>query len=165
MNIEEKQENGSEYTIWKWQLRSKLNLHLTKCHRDLTIDLFSFGFERTFRYMKRFPRSWPNHMVRFKKGNHRGPILLLTKNYIHNNNQFRTNLLPVVLRLVETYLKTNVELRFCHYTKYDMYCWIIFDVVTTLPRSTLIFNSSTISVRRYDGILLLSFFPSYSYWH
>lgn len=127
-------------------------------HIDLTIDLFSFGFERTLRYMKRFPQSGPNCIVRFKKVNHRGPILLLTKNYVHNNNQFRTKLLPVVLRLVETYLETNVELRFCHYTKYDIYCWIIFNFVTILSCSILIFTSLIISVRRYDGILLLSLF-------
>ena len=34
-----------------------------------------------------------------------------------------------------------------HYTKYDIYCFIIFSVVTTLSCSTLIFNSLIISVR------------------
>ena len=34
-----------------------------------------------------------------------------------------------------------------HYTKYDVQCVIIFDVVTTLPYSILIFNSLTIGVR------------------
>ena len=34
---------------------------------------------------------------------------------------------------------------------------VIFDVVTTLPCSSLIFNSLIISSRRYAGILLLSF--------
>ena len=47
-----------------------------------------------------------------------------------------------------------------HYTKYDTQCLIIFSVVTTLLSSTLIFNSLTISVRRYARrcarILLLS---------
>ena len=38
-----------------------------------------------------------------------------------------------------------------HYTKYDIECLIICSVVTTLPCSTLIFNSFTSSVRRYVG--------------
>ena len=48
-----------------------------------------------------------------------------------------------------------------HYTtKQDMHCLIIFNVVTTLPSSTSIFNFLIISVRRYARryarILLLS---------
>ena len=48
-----------------------------------------------------------------------------------------------------------------HYTKYDIYCLIIFDVIIILPCSTLIlFNAFIISVRgyarRYVGIHLLS---------
>ena len=49
---------------------------------------------------------------------------------------------------------------FIHYTKYSIQCLIVFSVVTTLPCSTLIFNSLTISARRYARrcveILLLS---------
>ena len=48
-----------------------------------------------------------------------------------------------------------------HYTKYDIWCMIVFSVVATLPCSTLIFNTLTISVRRYARrhveIILLSF--------
>ena len=48
-----------------------------------------------------------------------------------------------------------------HYTKYNIYLLIIFNVVTTLPCSTLISYFLTISVRRYHArrcarILLLS---------
>ena len=48
-----------------------------------------------------------------------------------------------------------------HYTKYDIWCLIIFSVVTTVPCSAVIFNSLIISVRRYARrcarVLLLTF--------
>ena len=58
------------------------------------------------------------------------------------------SLLPTLVILSSLHYTTiQTLLLSCYYTKYDIQCLIIFSVVTTLSCSTLILNSSIISVR------------------